>query len=107
MSDLIVTTLQDVVDAGDGELSLREALVIANGDADTTTITFAAGLIGAIHLGADGSLMITQSVAIDGNGPIAVDAMPMAMRTPRRGRPPRRSASSAAVTASRCRARSP
>ena len=35
MANFTVTTLADIVDAGDGETSLREALVLANADAST------------------------------------------------------------------------
>jgi CSLREA domain-containing protein len=48
MASFVVTTLADAVDAGDGVLSLREALVLANGNGATPdTITFAAGLAAA------------------------------------------------------------
>ncbi|MBX3531075.1 MAG: right-handed parallel beta-helix repeat-containing protein, partial [Rhizobiaceae bacterium] len=62
--DFVVTTLLDVVNAGDGVLSLREAVTLAN----TTTyanITFAAGLSGTIEL--TGELALTSSVTINGD----------------------------------------
>ena len=41
--ELVVTTLDDVVDATDGQVSLREAIAFANSPAGADTITFADG----------------------------------------------------------------
>jgi VCBS repeat-containing protein/predicted outer membrane repeat protein len=77
---LVVTTLDDVVDPFDNETSLREAIDFANATPDVDgslvtidTITFAAGLSGAIHLRTS-ELAITQDLVIDGDGRITVDA---------------------------------
>ncbi len=87
---LIVTTLNDVVDAFDGKTSLREAIAFANsGDADgidgnADTITFASGLSGTIRLGDTdgdkstaydsslGTLQVTQALTINGDGRITI-----------------------------------
>ena len=64
---LVVTTASDVVDANDGLLSLREALTLANANADADTITFDASLKGqTITLGGT-QLAITTDVTIDGD----------------------------------------
>ena len=44
MATFTVTTALDVVDAGDGRLSLREAVTQANATTTADTIAFAAGL---------------------------------------------------------------
>jgi len=64
-----VTTLADVVDAGDGLLSLREAIEQANGAAGRDTITFAEDLRGGrIVLDETlGTLRITSDLVIDGD----------------------------------------
>lgn len=62
---LMVTTLDDVVDEYDGLISLREAVSYANNYGLASTITFAERLSGGtIYL--DSSLVISQSVTIDG-----------------------------------------
>lgn len=83
---LVVTTLQDVVDAYDDQISLREALVLAQQDPlSADTITFAQNLVGGPHPGVDdghltltqGELFIAGNVTIDGNVPgggITIDA---------------------------------
>jgi CSLREA domain-containing protein len=71
---LVVTTLADTVDAFDGQASLREAIAFANAKPGADTVTFAAGLNGAISLGAAGQLLITQDLTIRGDGRIAIDA---------------------------------
>ncbi|MEM7506176.1 MAG: choice-of-anchor Q domain-containing protein [Pseudomonadota bacterium] len=66
-----VTTAQDVVDANDGVLSLREAIALANGISGTDTIIFDA----AVFTGGDeslirlteGQLEIRDGVMIDGS----------------------------------------
>jgi len=71
MVDFTVTTLADTVDAGDGVLSLHEALALANGNgsAETDTITFAAGLAnGTLVLTSGQQLEITtDDITIDGD----------------------------------------
>ncbi len=69
MASFIVTTLTDVVEAGDGVLSLREALALANGNGATPdTITFAAGLAGGTLFLTSGQLEITSDgIAVDGD----------------------------------------
>lgn len=62
---LLVTTLDDVVDAYDGLISLREAVAYANNYGLESTITFASRLSGGtIYL--NSSLDISNSVTIDG-----------------------------------------
>ena len=62
---IIVTTLDDVVDAYDGKISLREAIAYANaGD----TITFAPSLYGQTIVLSGKELVITKNVTIIGNG---------------------------------------
>ena len=70
---LVVSTTSDIVDGNfsAGELSLREAIAIANDLAGTDTITFDAtvftgGLNSLIRLGGT-ELAITESLAIDGS----------------------------------------
>ena len=74
-ADLIVTTLDDVVDGADGVVSLREALVYAElgSFADTPTITFDSSLAGGTIYLEHGALAINSSVAIVGND-ITIDA---------------------------------
>ena len=76
MANFTVTTLTDIVDAGDGLTSLREALALANGDPNTAdTITFSAGLVGGTASGVDdghliltqGELVVAGDVTIDGD----------------------------------------
>ncbi|MCC6917556.1 MAG: VCBS repeat-containing protein [Alphaproteobacteria bacterium] len=77
---LVVTTLSDVVDAFDGETSLREAVTYANGHAGADTITFDAALNGTVRLDggdgaggtAGGTLNVTGALTIDGDGRITV-----------------------------------
>ncbi|MBR5416263.1 MAG: hypothetical protein IK105_10050 [Thermoguttaceae bacterium] len=74
-ADLIVTTLNDVVDGTDGVVSLREALMYAELGtfADTPAITFAPDLAGGTINLQHGALAINSSVAIIGND-ITIDA---------------------------------
>jgi CSLREA domain-containing protein len=78
MANFTVTTLGDIVDANDGQTSLREAVAQANGNgAGADIINFAAGLAstsigsgpaGTIYLGVLGQLNITSSMTITGPG---------------------------------------
>ena len=68
---LVVTTDADVV-ADDGQLSLREAIEIAN-RAGSQTITFAPELAGAT-IRIRGALYLTnERIAIEGNGDVTID----------------------------------
>lgn len=75
----VVTTQQDVVDAYDGLISLREAILyVENGDVETENITFDAYLSGkTITLNASlGALAIGESLTIDASslrGGVQVD----------------------------------
>jgi hypothetical protein len=70
----VVDTLTDEIDGdySSGELSLREAIGLANGSLGPDSITFAAALTSGgpatINLTSLGDLMITDSVAISGPG---------------------------------------
>ncbi|MEK0083025.1 M10 family metallopeptidase C-terminal domain-containing protein [Benzoatithermus flavus] len=68
MATFTVTTLDDVVDAGDGRLSLREAIELANGNAGMDTINFAAALEGGRVVLSGSQLTITDHLRIDGDG---------------------------------------
>jgi len=73
-SPFVVTTLEDVVDPADGELSLREAVTIANTLVRPDVITFAEAIRGGTILlegdsplfGGD-SIVITDELVIDGD----------------------------------------
>jgi hypothetical protein len=67
MSEFIVTTANDVVDANDGETSLREAVAFANSNADASIITFAASLNGETVTLAGTELTLTSDITIDGD----------------------------------------
>jgi parallel beta-helix repeat protein len=85
MADFVVTTLTDELDSssptatqddfgGANDLSLREALALANANPDLNTITFAASLSGGTLFLTQGELTITSSLTIDadrGNDGIA------------------------------------
>lgn len=65
LSAIIVTTVDDVVDAADGNVSLREAIDLANASAETDTITFATALYNngpAQLLLTNGELELTDAV---------------------------------------------
>src|SRR5262245_40186679 len=82
MANFVVTTLDDTIDPNDGQLSLREALALANGNNSThDTITFAADLSGGTLFLTNGQLAITtDGITIngdingDGQADITVDA---------------------------------
>lgn len=80
-SNFTVTTLDDELDADPSadpaDLSLREAISLANASEGTDAIFFDGGLSGSVLLDASlGQLTITESVSLVGSGPqtIAVDA---------------------------------
>jgi Ca2+-binding RTX toxin-like protein len=66
MANFIVTSLDDT-EIDDGVLTLREALVLANANADADTITFDAGLTDQTLLLTDGQLILSNSVTINGD----------------------------------------
>ncbi|MBO7724918.1 MAG: hypothetical protein J6S40_00470, partial [Thermoguttaceae bacterium] len=74
-SGLVVTTLEDVVDASDQLTSIREAIANAEALDSAATITFAKGLAGKITL-SGGALSVDSvyGIAIDGGENIAIDA---------------------------------
>jgi hypothetical protein len=69
MGDFTVTTLNDENDGGAGGsgLSLREALALANGNPDVSTITFAHGLAGGTLFLQQGLLAVSTNVTINGD----------------------------------------
>ena len=67
MTTFTVTTLADVVNAGDGKLSLREAVAQANASAAADRIVFASGLEGKTLALAHGELLVTHDLTIDGD----------------------------------------
>jgi CSLREA domain-containing protein len=67
LTSFTVTSLADIVDAGDGVVTLREAVLAANADAAPDVINFQAGLNGTIAL-TGGQMTITNPVTINGNG---------------------------------------
>ena len=64
---LTVTTQADVVDPGDGKLSLRKAVAKANATATADTIVFAANIEGLTLTLTLGELLVTQDLTIDGD----------------------------------------
>jgi CSLREA domain-containing protein len=79
MAILTVTTTADVVDASDGQLSLREAVAQANATSQFDTVRFAADLDGATLVLTGGELTVTEDMRIDGgltdDGPdVTIDA---------------------------------
>ncbi|MCL2709346.1 MAG: FG-GAP-like repeat-containing protein [Planctomycetaceae bacterium] len=74
-ASLIVTTDLDVVDATDGQISLREAIAYAGTNDLGTTITFADSMQGRT-ISLDGwELLIDKNITIDGTGRnITIDA---------------------------------
>ena len=66
MATFTVTTVDDVVDPGDGKLSLREAVDLANAASDADRIDFSAGLRGKTLVLSGGELAIDHDLRIDG-----------------------------------------
>ena len=67
MAIFTVTTLDDVVDASDGFISLREAVTMANADAVRDTIVFDAALSGGTINLISNQLFIANELLIDGD----------------------------------------
>ena len=67
MAYLTVTTQADVVDPGDGQLSLREAVAQANATAGADYIKFVLTLEGQTLVLTGGELVVTQDLTIDGD----------------------------------------
>ena len=65
---LTVTTLADIVDPGDGKLSLREAVAAANATPALDAIRFAPSLEGQTLVLTGGQLTVSQDLTIDGAG---------------------------------------
>jgi Ca2+-binding RTX toxin-like protein len=67
MATFTVTTAADRVDAGDGALSLREAVARANASAGADTILFAGALEGRTLTLTEGQLAVAADITIDGD----------------------------------------
>ncbi|MEL6111655.1 MAG: hypothetical protein AAFR20_02525, partial [Pseudomonadota bacterium] len=63
---IVVDTADDVVDANDGLTSLREAITMANSNADFDQIRFDSSLVGSV-LRLSSTLTISEDVDIDGD----------------------------------------
>lgn len=70
-ANLIVTSLDDGIDATDGVITLREAVLAANARAGRDDITFADNLSGVIRL-SEGVLEITETLFLQGEGRITL-----------------------------------
>lgn len=72
-TNLIVTTLEDGIDTTDGVITLREAILAANGRDGADVITFVDDLddYNALFL-TDGEIIITDEVTIQGGGRITI-----------------------------------
>ena len=75
MAIYTVDTNADIVDAGDGVLSLREALALADADRATAdTILFAPAVQGQTIVLAGSQLTVNSDVTIDGGSGVTIDA---------------------------------
>ena len=77
LSELVVTTLDDVVDGFDGVTSLREAIAFADSLAGENTVTFDASLAGGTLVLTQGVLELTDTdgvtITADIDGDLAAD----------------------------------
>ena len=67
MATFTVTTTADVVDAGDGVLSLREAVTQANATTAADTIVFASAIEGQALMLTGGELVLNEDTNLDGD----------------------------------------
>jgi hypothetical protein len=74
MPTYTVDTTADTVNAGDGVLSLREALALADATEAADTIQFAEAVQGGTIVLAGSQLTASSEVAIDGGSGARVDA---------------------------------
>ena len=74
MTIFTVDTTADIVDAGDGVLSLREALAQANASVGAETILFADAVQGRSIVLAGSQLTVNSDVIIDGGSGVTLDA---------------------------------
>ncbi len=74
MAIYTVDTTADIVDAGDGVLSLREALALADATAAADTILFADAVQGRTIVLAGSQLTVNSDVTIDGGSGVTIDA---------------------------------
>ena len=74
MAIYTVDTTADIVDAGDGVLSLREALALADATEAADTILFADAVQGRTIVLAGSQLTVNSDVTIDGGSGVTLDA---------------------------------
>ena len=74
MAIYTVDTNADTVDAGDGVLSLREALALADATEAADTILFADAVQGQTIVLAGSQLTVNSDVTIDGGSGVTIDA---------------------------------
>ena len=74
MAVYIVDTTADIVDAGDGRLSLREALARADATEEADTIRFSDQVQGGTIVLAGSQLTVASDVTIDGGSGVTIDA---------------------------------
>ena len=74
MATYSVDTNTDIVDAGDGVLSLREALALADATADPDAILFASAVQGQTIVLAGSQLTVNSDVTIDGGSGVTLNA---------------------------------
>ena len=74
MTTFTVDTTADIVDPGDGVLSLREALALADATEAADTILFAPAVQGRTIVLAGSQLTVNSDVTIDGGSGVTLDA---------------------------------